>query len=237
MALTTDGPAPYGPPGPIKDVIERFRRRGLQTPFTQDVLSRAGVSESLTRRVLYALKQLDFVDADGSPSAVLEKYAKAPDDEARAVLEKAVRDAYEPVFRYVNPTEDPPDRIRDAFRSYEPRAQQPRMVMLFLGMCEYAGIIPETKKRPAAPPASRPRSPKPATAKPPWVREKQGEYIDLPAGVPMAGLPDAIAGLVRELPRIGPIWTRERRDMYIRLLQDVIDFSYPVQGTSTDRGE
>lgn len=42
--------------------------------------------------------------------------------------------------------------LRDAFRGYEPSGEQGRMVMLFLGLCEAAGIV---KSAATAKPPSR----------------------------------------------------------------------------------
>ena len=43
MTIQTDGNAPYTSPSSIIQVVEGYRSRGLQTPFTVDVLQKAGV--------------------------------------------------------------------------------------------------------------------------------------------------------------------------------------------------
>lgn len=134
-------------------MVERFRDRGLQTPFTTEVLAKAGVTESLLNRTLQTLKLLDLVEDDGNPTQALRDYAKAPEDEARTRFAEMVRGTYAPIFSFVDPATDLPNRIRDAFRSYEPRGQQDRMVILFLALCEYTGIISKVPKR--APDPSR----------------------------------------------------------------------------------
>jgi Family of unknown function (DUF5343) len=237
MALEQDGPAPYGPPGPLLTVLERYRDRGLQTPFTNDVLVRAGVNESLSRRVLQALKLLDLVDEDGDPATVLQEYARAPEEEARTLLRQVVESAYAPVFAFVDPRTDPPDRIRDAFRSYEPRGQQDRMVTLFLGLCEHVGIIEQVVKRQPGP--KRPRNQKPVAVDPSLrARRAKSDGAGQQATVP-AGLPPAVEGMLNELAKIGPTWTRDRRDQYMKVMEAVIDFSFPVRepGDNADDGE
>lgn len=240
MALGPDGPAPYGPPGPLLEVVQRYRERGLQTPFTDEVLVKAGVNDSVVRRVSQALRQLDFTDAAMNPTDVLQRYSVAPTDEAKALLEKAVRDAYEPVFRFVNPAEDPPDRIRDAFRSYEPRGQQDRMVTLFLGLCRYVGIVPEPEKglRPTEVGRVRQRTTKPSPKAAAKAKPEEPSAVNWATSLNVAtrqpDLPPAVDGLVRELAKIGPTWTRKRRNDFMRIWEMTVDFSFPVREETHD---
>jgi len=210
-------------------VVERFRDRGLQTPFTTEVLAKAGVTESLVNRTLQTLKLLDLVEDDGNPSQALRDYAKAPEEEAKARFAEMVRGTYAPIFSFVDPATDTPGRIRDAFRSYEPRGQQDRMVILFLGLCEYAGIISIVPKRTPGPKPVRAGSSKPRSTTPPRARagSKHGSGGRDDSQVPDQ-LPDAIQGVVRELAVIGPTWTKERRGAFMKVWEAVVDFSYPV---------
>ena len=188
------------------------------------------MSESLLNRTLQTLKLLDLVEDDGSPSQALRDYAKAPEEEAKARFAEMVRGTYAPIFSFVDPATDPPNRIRDAFRSYEPRGQQDRMVILFLGLCEYAGIISEVPKRTPGPKTARSGSSKPRTPTPPRSRSglKPPPADRNEAQVPDQ-LPDAVKGIVRELAAIGPTWTEDRRDAFMKVWEAVVDFSYPVR--------
>ncbi len=238
MPLEADGPAPYGPTAPFLQVIERYRDRGLQTPFTTEVLVRAGVSESLARRVFQTLKLLDLIDADGNPAPVLQEYARAPQEEAKKLLAQVVKEAYAPVFAFVDPVKDPQDRIRDAFRSYEPRGQQERMVTLFLGLCEHVGLGPEVPKRSPGPKPARSNGQKPRASAPSGQssgRNKRGEADHQAKNMPDT-LPAAVQGLLRELASIGPTWTRERRDQFMKVWEAVVDFSFPAGDLGDDNG-
>lgn len=147
MPLAPDGPAPYAPVATIMEVIHRYRDRGLQTPFDVDVLTRAGVTESLAPRTLLSLRHLDLVDDQGHPTPLFEGLRRAPSDEFPSRLEEVVRAVYADVFQFADPTMDPPERVADAFRQYNPAGQRGRMVTLFLGLAQEAGIIEEAPQR------------------------------------------------------------------------------------------
>ena len=42
MAITSNGAAPYAPTASVKEIIRRYRGRGLEIPFTKGVLRKAG---------------------------------------------------------------------------------------------------------------------------------------------------------------------------------------------------
>jgi hypothetical protein len=197
------------------------------------VLVKAGVSESVVRRVSQALRQLDLTDNDMNPSEVLKQYSVAPTDEAKSLLEKAVRDAYQPVLSFVNPAEDPPERIRDAFRSYEPRGQQERMVTLFVGLCRHVGLMADVQKPSSdGAKARKPRKPGSTPAKG-RATPGSGRSDDSPVQPPLLRgeqqLPPAVDGLVRQLAVIGPTWTLEQRAQFMNLWALTVEFSYPIR--------
>jgi Family of unknown function (DUF5343) len=145
MPVTGDTPAPYAPTTAIVGLIERHRQKGLP-PVNDDVLARAGISASLISRTLQAMETLDLIDDQGKPTPTLEGLRLASESEYKQRLADWLRSAYADALSFVDPATDDEIKIRDAFRSYKPTGQQPRMVTLFTGLFAAAGVRPESKR-------------------------------------------------------------------------------------------
>lgn len=225
MAVTPDKPVPYAPASAILEVVDRYRNRGLQSPITAEVLGRIGISDSLIPRTLQALRTLDLIEEDGKPTPTLDGLRLAAEAEFKKHLEGWLKSAYAPVFSFVDPSKDGETRIRDAFRGYNPAAQQARMVSLFTGLCAAAGLIAEK-----AIPTPR-NHPARATSS---VTPKQRNAVAAQASKRAAatlnayGLPPAIAGLVESLPSPEEGWTAPERDKFLTTFKAVLDFAIPV---------
>jgi Family of unknown function (DUF5343) len=224
MPVTKNKPAPYAPPTAILDIIERYRNRGLPTPVTADVLGRAGISDSLIPRTLPALQSLDLIDATGKPTPTLEGIRLAPEAEYRNKLGEWLKGAYADVFAFVDPAKDGDTAIRDAFRSYDPVGQQPRMVTLFYGLCAAAGLAPQSNNQP------RQARPRPAGPSNPSIRQTQSAKPPKPAATydVHGHIPAPLAGLLTGLPTEGKGWTREARERFIKTFGAVLDFCFPI---------
>jgi hypothetical protein len=236
MAIQPNGTAPYAPASTVIDLIERFRSHGLQSPFTLEVLLRAGVPESLAPRTLTALKLLDLIDETGKPTPDFILLQEAPSDQYKIHLATLVRMVYADVFSFADPASDPPERIEDAFRSYQPRGQRARMVTLFMGLCQLAGITEGISKRVPAP--GRPSNrvvvrPVPRQPINPGGRTKKVTITRAPvsasAGPLDDTLPAAITALVNDLATRGQSWTEAERDTYMAGFKATVDIYYPVR--------
>ena len=141
MPLQPNGRAPYTSVAATVIVIDAFRDKGLGTPLTPEVLIRAGVSESIAKRTLNSLIQLELVDESGEPTGTFENLKTVRgEEEYRTSLQDWLRDLYGDVLQYCDPSTDDPDRIRDAFRGYQPEGQRPAMASLLLGLWSYAEL-------------------------------------------------------------------------------------------------
>lgn len=237
MAVRTGGQAPYAPPTTVLDLIRAYRNRGIPTPFTKEVLVRAGVPDSLVVRTMQALRLLDLVDESGNPTQEFEGLRRAGESEFPSRLEGLVRTAYADIFQYVDPATDSEERVRDQFRHCEPLGQLNRMVKLFLGLCEAAGITAANpaRKRPTPSPDRAARNPSPK--KP--ARRQDDEAAGAPKNPPTIGgdIPAAIAGLLATLPKNGSGWPKTRRDAFIATFTAVLDFVVPVREQEPDADE
>lgn len=239
MTITHEGHAPYAPAQTVIDIIEGYRDRGYATPFTTDVLVRAGVGEGLVNRVLQALKLLDLIDEQGHPTAQFEALKQARgEEEYKARLQEWLRTEYAEILQFADPATDSSERLSEAFRGCSPTGQRSRMVTLMVGLFKHAGLVPEGLPRAA--PKRRLTSPKRAgVPKAPKTQEPSSSQRDRPvaaapaSGTP-SGLPPALLGLLQQIPSGDrPRWTPSDRERFMAAFTAVLDFSVDVVAAST----
>jgi hypothetical protein len=227
MAVTTDKSAPYAPPSTVIEVIKRYRERGLQTPITKDVLLRAGIAETLTPRVLQAIQTLDLIDEAGNPTETFEDIRKAPQGEYRDRLVQWLNGVYADALNFIDPATSDETAIRDAFRSYEPVGQQPRMVALFMGLYAEAGVGAERASAPRATTSARASGSKRNIRGITKPAPRAG--LERPASIQpnqTGTLPTPVTGMLARLP--AKSWTKDERSKFLTTFTAVLDFCYPV---------
>jgi hypothetical protein len=222
MAVSANSPAPYAPASAIIDIIGRYRNKGLTRPFTADVLGRAGVSDSLIPRTLQTLLTLDLIAEDGNPTETLEGLRRAPETEFKPQMVAWLKSVYADVFNFAEPTDDE-TTIRDAFRSYNPVGQQPRMVALFIGLCRAAGLRPDDSVKESRPRINARKASEPSQLQ--ASRRSANAPIRQSTGV--AGLPAPLAGLLQSLPADRK-WTKDERDKFVQTFQTVLDYCVAI---------
>jgi hypothetical protein len=224
--------APYAPAATVLSVIDRARDRGLPTPVTKDVLMRAGVSESLIPRTLQSLQLLELTNDDGTWTQNLETLRRAPEAEVQSRLAEIIRSVYADVFQYVDPAKDSGTQVRDAFRSYSPHGQQDRMVSLFLGLCQRAGIVTgETPAKQFSREARTTRRSAPLKSAP----SKSKPIATAPAAAAAPNLAPPLAGLLSTLPKSG--WTKNDRERFVNAFTVMLDYCIPVRTEAELREE
>jgi len=227
MAVTPDAPAPYAPAKAVLVVINRYRG-GLPAPLTAQVLARAGITDSLIPRTLQALQTLDLIEENGAATQTLESLRRAPEPEFQQRLGEWLNSAYADVRRYVDPATATESQILDAFRSYNPVGQRPRMVTLFSGLYAAAGIrAVERQARTSR--ATR------ILARVGQQQPRQRSDVhprierDAPASITLVALPRALEGLLATLPPNGGGWTKARRDSFMATFGAVLDYCIPIE--------
>ena len=142
VALQPNGSAPYTTAAAATAVLDAWRDHGFTTPITADILlTRTGIPESISKRTLQSLRELELVDDSGQPTPVFKAFRETHGDEGyRAALQDWLRDVYGEILQRGDPSTDDPHGIREAFRTYKPAGQRPAMTSLFVGLWRYAGL-------------------------------------------------------------------------------------------------
>jgi len=224
MTVTAANPAPYAPSSAILDFITRYRNKGLTTPFTSEVLARAGVTDSLIPRTIQALIGLELMTDEGQPTETLEGLRRAPEPELKSRMAAWISAVYADVLSFVNASDDE-DAVRDAFRAYNPVGQQARMVSLFLGLSRAAGLRADDQTASTPRPSSRKAS-TPTTGKTSLIGHRP-TLKQASASLP-AGLPAPIAGLLTKLPPEQGSWTKAERDKFENAFKALLDFCFII---------
>jgi hypothetical protein len=142
---------PYTSPGNVLTIFGRIRKGWIPSQVDKGELQRVGITESMSNRTIAALEYYGLINEDGKPTDTWRAIATSSTNEYPKVLEGILRRAYPTIFEiHPNPADATDVELDDAFRKSEPANQRDRMVSLFRGLCQEAGLIkgePLTRER------------------------------------------------------------------------------------------
>ena len=225
-----DNYAPYTSAESVRKVIQRWRERGLPQPLSAHGLEQVQVPATMTGPTLKALLFLGLIDEGGEITPSFERLRRADGEEYPEQLAEIVRNAYLPVFSIVDPIQDPEDQVEDAFRRYDPANQRGKMLRLFWGLCQEAGIIPEEKKRKrASTPKQRPLVSAPQSRTERSSPQQSGPRLTERAVEPSDQSLDLrlISAIVQQLPKDWR-WTQRKRDIWLQMMTSAVDLLVDV---------
>lgn len=237
--------APYCPPATLLMVLRTFRKRDVPAQIDKPMLVQLGVPEGgLVNRTWNALQYLGLIDADGETTPTFRALRYATDDQYPDALRKVIEKAYEGIFAIIDPATASEQQLNNAFHPYSPLGQRSRMVTLFLGLCQEAGVSlvvtprarstnTESAARKAASsgPRARPSASAPARRQPAQVGRR-------PSFV--GGEDAALRAWFDTRPNVGKPWPQAARDRWSKTLMAIIDGLYeqdPWKTADDDEGE
>jgi hypothetical protein len=231
--------APYAPAKAVIDVIRRAREKGLPSdPMTTDTLEMIGIPSTMTGPTLKALVFLQLLDEGGNRMEAFNRMQRVATEEYPGLLAEIIRKAYLPVFTIIDPEQDEFTTISDAFRKYDPVNQRQKMIRLFMGLCEEAGIIKSQPKRRQLSQASKskPKSEKSVTK--PITRMKQDNTEIEKSNIIDSGQGETatyyrlISAIIQQLPNSGH-WNSEKRKRWLDAMTSAIDLLIELRDEQT----
>lgn len=239
---------PYAPYTSVLTVIRHMRRRDLKEPVTSPLITTIGVAEGNASRTIQALRFLDLLDEEGYITENFKAIGNAPSDEYPRLLEQTLRESYEHVFMSLDPATATDKQYENAFRYYQPKAQQSRMIMLFKGLCREAELIaggaPETPTRPrttspkplAPSQAGKRGVPKDIHSQPEPYREQTSTAFPIVVPTVASETPEfaILQGLLNQLPFVKKRWTQPHREKWIQAMTSAVDLLFEVSDIEDD---
>jgi len=247
MGTDTEKFAPYAPLAPVIALIRRRREKTLPDPLNSERLAQMSISEGNITRVLQALRFLNLIDEDGHQTESFNRIARAKEQEYPEILAEIIRSAYHEAFTIVDTPDKATDiELRDAFRFYQPETQRPRMIILFRGLCQEAGLIkggpPTIRMRGRSNSSGKPSSSSSNGARKTQPQPKSDTFFQAESSV-TSTQPDSqsmpsqeyalMQGLVSKLPAKKQ-WTQQERKKWLNAMAAMVDLLIEVTDPSME---
>lgn len=182
-------------------------------------------------QLMAALHFLNLVDNDNRPQPELETLARDL-DKRRAILLERLENSYSDAIRGINLEKATLGELKDRFRIYDITGETLRKALVFfIHAASYSGM-PLSSHITKRTRGTRVNGSKKRGRPPQRKSFLEHQPRDKPASESPKkhDLHDSIHGLLTDLPRIGPSWTKEERDRWINTFIANIDYAYPVKG-------
>ena len=255
MATTSEKTAPYAPLANVIILIRRRRERGLPEILDADKLAQLSIPEGNISRTLQALRFLDLIDEEGRQTNSFNRLGIAKENEYPGVLADILRNAYHDVFTVIgnNPNDATDLELDDAFRGYQPESQRNRIVSLFRGLCQEAGLIaggpPEARMHSrATPPNKQSSSQANGAKKTPNEPKDTGFHAESfqthdqqtsqPAETPINQTEEyaIMRGVLNKLPFDRKQWTQAERAKWLKAVAAVVDMLFTLEDPQSGIG-
>ncbi len=221
--------APYTSIGNMLILLEKIRKGWTPNQVDKGEMEHVGITAGNASRTISALEYLALINEDGKPTETWKAIATSTTNDYPKVLEGILRNAYPSIFElHPTPADATDIEIGNAFAKSEPLNQRARMVSLFRGLCQEAGLIagdPLTRERkPVSSLSNKKASEKTNTDNSVNTEIAKSRFSPPDKINPSLKWYNDLETLLSRLPDPdNPKWTQAKKDSWLTALQSMLD--------------